>query len=102
MGMVAPKTIVAVDDNPGILRLIAAFMRDAGYAITTCTTADEGYRLIRELHPDLAILDVRVSPAPAWQVVDQVLADVTTAGVALLVCSASFEELEERADWLRA
>ena len=65
-------------------------------------TADEGYQLIRALQPDLAILDVRVSPAPAWQVIEQVHHDPATADVPLLICSASYEELESRADWLNA
>ena len=96
------KTIVAVDDNRGLLRILAAFLEPAGYAITTADTADAGYRLIRELHPDLAILDVRVPPAPAWQVIDQVHQDPATADVALLICSASSEELQERSAWLTA
>jgi DNA-binding response OmpR family regulator len=94
------KTIVAVDDNRGLLRLLTAFLEPAGYAITTADTADAGYRLICELQPDLAILDVRMPPAPAWQVIDQVHQDPATANVALLICSASVEELQERADWL--
>jgi DNA-binding response OmpR family regulator len=96
------KTIVAVDDSRGILHLLQAFLEPAGYTVTTADTADEGYRLIRELHPDLAILDVRIPPAPAWQVINQVHEDPATADVALLICSASSEALEQRAAWLTA
>ncbi|MEX1253339.1 MAG: response regulator transcription factor [Dehalococcoidia bacterium] len=50
--------ILAVDDEPGILRLVRLELSDQGFRVIAAETAEEALRLIEEQRPDLVLLDV--------------------------------------------
>lgn len=50
--------ILAVDDEPGILRLVRLELSDQGFRVILAETSDEALRLIEEQRPDLVLLDV--------------------------------------------
>ena len=55
----APKAkILAVDDEPDVLKLLRAMLESEGYEIATASGGDECLRLALEDNPDLIILDL--------------------------------------------
>jgi DNA-binding response OmpR family regulator len=56
--MVKAKTICVVDDDPDILRVLAANLSLHGFAVMTAATAASCLELVRRQVPDLIILDV--------------------------------------------
>ncbi len=53
-----PLRVVAIDDDRAILRTIAHTLRSAGVDCATATGGEAGLGLIRELKPDLVLLDI--------------------------------------------
>jgi DNA-binding response OmpR family regulator len=51
-------TILAVEDDPAILRGLSDNLRFEGYEVVTATDGETGYRLQRERQPDLILLDL--------------------------------------------
>jgi DNA-binding response OmpR family regulator len=51
-------TILAVEDDPAILRGLSDNLRFEGYEVVTATDGETGYRLQRERKPDLILLDL--------------------------------------------
>src|SRR5580700_464611 len=50
--------ILAVEDDPAILRGLADNLRFEGYDVITATDGETGYRLQQERKPDLILLDL--------------------------------------------
>jgi two-component system KDP operon response regulator KdpE len=53
-------TILVVDDEPQIRRVLRATLSSRGYAIVDAKTGEEGIELAREDKPDLILLDVNM------------------------------------------
>lgn len=52
------RTILVVDDDEKLNRLLKRFLKDFGYDIYSAVDADEGLKKVRTVTPDLIILDV--------------------------------------------
>jgi len=51
-------TVLAIEDDPAILRGLADNLRFEGYEVITATDGETGYRLQQERKPDLILLDL--------------------------------------------
>jgi two-component system response regulator VicR len=51
-------TILAIEDDPAILRGLSDNLRFEGYEVVTATDGEGGYQLQRERKPDLIVLDL--------------------------------------------
>ncbi len=51
-------TILVVDDEPKITRLVRDYLESAGFAVTTAVDGQEAVMRARTEHPDLVILDL--------------------------------------------
>ena len=56
--MAAMATILIVDDEPKILRLVADYLAAAGFVVMTAGTGDEALMRARTERPDLVVLDL--------------------------------------------
>jgi len=56
--MTAPPLVLAVDDEPGILRLLKQELTEQGLRVITAHNGEEALRLAEEQRPDLVLLDV--------------------------------------------
>jgi two-component system, OmpR family, alkaline phosphatase synthesis response regulator PhoP len=56
--MPAMASILIVDDEPKILRLVADYLENAGFAVRTARTGDEALMRVRTETPDLVVLDL--------------------------------------------
>jgi DNA-binding response OmpR family regulator len=50
--------ILIVDDEPKIVRLVADYLADAGFAVSTARSGDEALMRVRTEAPDLVVLDL--------------------------------------------
>jgi DNA-binding response OmpR family regulator len=51
-------TVLAIEDDPAILRGLSDNLRFEGYEVVTATDGESGYHLQRERKPDLIVLDL--------------------------------------------
>lgn len=55
----APKVILVVDDEPGVLRIMQRILERVGHEVRLCATCDDVEKALAEgLRPDLVITDV--------------------------------------------
>ncbi|HZE88172.1 MAG TPA: response regulator [Verrucomicrobiae bacterium] len=57
-GTKAGGKIVVADDDPIVLKFLAALLKDAGYEVTTAEDGEKALSRIREAQPDLVIMDL--------------------------------------------
>ena len=51
------KTVLIVDDEQGMLRILTIILQRAGYDILTASNGDDALQLLQSHHPDVVVLD---------------------------------------------
>ncbi|MFA7297662.1 MAG: response regulator transcription factor, partial [Dehalococcoidia bacterium] len=64
----AEQLILAIDDEPGILRVIKLDLSDQGFRVLTAPNGEEGLRIAEKHRPDLILLDVVLPGMPGLEV----------------------------------
>ena len=98
-----PK-IDIVNDDQDFLEISAGVLRNAGYDVRTCDRARECYRVIRDVRPDVAIIDAKMPDVDDWHVLTLLLLDRELRWIPVLVSSPlgpDTELLERRLRELR-
>ena len=54
------RTVLVVDDDPGILKMLTAVLSDKGFTVDTATDGHEALRSARHRAPDAIVLDLRM------------------------------------------
>lgn len=57
------RLILVADDDEHIVELVSMYLRREGYAVETAFDGDETLKKVREMHPDLLVLDIMM-PGP--------------------------------------
>ena len=66
------KKILAIEDDPEMLRLLEHFLSHAGYQVYTAADGQEGLCQFRAHPPDLVILDLMMPIMNGWQTCSQI------------------------------
>jgi CheY-like chemotaxis protein len=53
-----PLSVVVVDDEPDVAVYLAAVLEKKGHTAHTAKNAAEGFALVKNLHPDVACIDI--------------------------------------------
>lgn len=84
--------VLAADDDPDILDLISYRLERSGCEVLRATDGEAALDLARSDHPDLAVLDVMMPKMDGYEVTRQIKADPTTAGIKVILLTASAQE----------
>jgi DNA-binding response OmpR family regulator len=68
-------TVLVVEDDPDIGKLIMLLLSTAGVDATLRTDGASGLAAVAELRPDLLVLDVGLPILDGWEVLERVRAD---------------------------
>jgi two-component system response regulator (stage 0 sporulation protein F) len=53
-------TILVIDDQPGIRRLLTEVLQDEGYRVITAANGYEGIQAAQEVHPQVILMDMKM------------------------------------------
>lgn len=87
--------ILAVDDNPINLKLLQRALINSEYEITTAGSGSEALKMVRELAPDLILLDVIMGDMDGYEVCMQLQKDQTTSHIPVIFLSAK-NDIEDK------
>lgn len=76
--------IVVIEDDPAILRAVADNLRYESYDVLTAADGEAGYKLIREKHPDLVILDLMLPGLNGFDVCQKLRSDGLLTPIVML------------------
>lgn len=54
------KKILVIDDDPNVRGYLASLLEDNGYAVHTAENAEQGFKKVKRLIPDLITLDIEM------------------------------------------
>jgi DNA-binding response OmpR family regulator len=92
----ARARIAVIDDDPIFLELMQDLLGAAeGYEVFTSASCIGGYEFVKDVRPDLVILDLMLGRQQAgWAVLDLLRADTTTRETPVILCSAAAAALQ--------
>ena len=90
-GAVNRVRALVVDDEPALVRVIAAYLEREGFAVTTAADGREALERAREVEPDVVVLDVMMPGVDGVQVCRQLR---TFSDAYVLMLTARAEEID--------
>lgn len=86
--MRSPPLILAVDDNPAGLEIIAARLTASGYRVITATDGEAGLAAAKAQQPDLILLDVMMPKLDGIEVCRRLKADAALPFMPIIMVTA--------------
>jgi CheY-like chemotaxis protein len=80
-------TVLVIDDDPAMTRIIQRFLALKPIKVVGCTSSDNVIKLVREIQPVLILLDVLMPKRDGWEVLQELKANPDTYHINLAVCS---------------
>ena len=81
--------ILAVDDTPANLEVIAETLNDAGYAVSTAIDGSRAIQRVQKFQPDLILLDVMMPIMDGFETCRQLKSNPDTASIPVIFITAS-------------
>jgi DNA-binding response OmpR family regulator len=84
----APATVLVVDDDPVILKLLEVNFEMEGFSVVRASDGAEGLERAREVHPDIVVLDVMMPRMTGYEVAKALREDAGTADIPIIFVTA--------------
>jgi two-component system phosphate regulon response regulator PhoB len=88
------QTILAVDDETDILKLLRYNLSNAGYGFLEAEDGPEALELAKKSLPDLILLDVMLPNMDGNEILKRLKADPDTKGIPVIMLTAKGEEID--------
>ena len=97
--VVAPveRTVLVVDDDPVILRLLEVNFEMEGFLVRTANDGVEGLEVAKAEQPDVIVSDVMMPRMNGLELVQGLKDDPTTASIPVILLSAKAQATDIRA-----
>jgi CheY-like chemotaxis protein len=82
-------TVLVVDDDPNIRRMIVAALKREGYDFLEAPNGREALDVMRGEHPDVVVLDLMMPVLSGWDVLRERAADPALRAIPVIIISAN-------------
>jgi DNA-binding response OmpR family regulator len=89
------KKIVYVEDELEMIDLVKLILNRKGYEVIGAAGGREGLDIIREVLPDLVLLDLMMPDIEGWEVYQQMRADDATKHIPVIVITAKAQNIDK-------
>jgi two-component system alkaline phosphatase synthesis response regulator PhoP len=89
------QRILVVDDDKQIVRLVRAYLEQAGFQVFTAYDGGTALHIIRRERPDLVVLDLMLPDQDGWDITRIVRADPTLADMPIIMLTARVEDADK-------
>jgi DNA-binding response OmpR family regulator len=88
------QTVLVVDDEPHLLRLVQFRLEREGYDVVTAVDGQSALDSVFESRPDLCLLDVVMPRRSGWEVLQELRADERSADLKVIMLTARATEAD--------
>jgi two-component system, OmpR family, response regulator VicR len=89
------KRIICIEDEPEMIDLIQLILNRRGFKVIGAAGGKEGLQMVRDLHPDLVLLDLMMPDMDGWEVYQQMKADETARGIPVIIVTAKAQNIDK-------
>ena len=86
--------VLAADDDPDILELVAFRLERSGYTVLQAHDGEEALRLALEKKPDLAVLDVMMPKLDGFELTRRLRAEEATSRMPIILLTARAQDAD--------
>ena len=91
----AGKKILVVDDEEQIVHILVQALSRHGFEVITAADGRQGLVKVRNEHPDLVILDLRMPEMDGWRACHKIKKDSDTAKTPVIILSGLMSDVDE-------
>ncbi|MDB4965574.1 MAG: two component transcriptional regulator, winged helix family [Myxococcales bacterium] len=88
-------TLLVVDDEPEINKLVARIFEKRGYVVHTAADGAEALAQVASKHPDLIILDLNIPKIDGWEVCRRLKSDAATSKIPIIMLTAAHANVDD-------
>lgn len=89
------KRIVCIEDEPEMIDLIRLILSRRSFEVHGAAGGVEGIKLVREMLPDLVLLDLMMPDMDGWEVYQQMKADDSMREIPVIVVTAKAQNIDK-------
>ncbi|HUW10472.1 MAG TPA: response regulator transcription factor [Anaerolineae bacterium] len=88
------QRILVVDDDKEIVRLVRAYLEQAGFEVLSAYNGESALHAIRSERPDLVVLDLMLPGRDGWDITRIVRGDPTVSEIPIIILTARVEDTD--------
>ena len=88
------KKILIVEDSPTDRKYLTDLLSKKGYTVTTAESAEEALAKVKQLRPDLVLMDVVLPGQNGFQATRTLAKDDSTKGIPVIIISTKGQETD--------
>jgi two-component system OmpR family response regulator len=81
-------TILVVDDSPMIVDVFVAMLERGGYRPIAAYSGEECLEVLKDVTPDLILLDIMMEPIDGWETLERVKSNTDTRQIPVMMLTA--------------
>ncbi len=89
------RRLLYIEDEQEMIDLVRLILNRRGFEITGANGGREGLDAIRQLKPDLVLLDLMMPDMDGWDVYQQMKADPALANIPVIVVTAKAQSIDK-------
>ena len=89
------KTIVCIEDEPDMIDLVRLILGNHNYEVHGALGGREGLELVRELKPDLVLLDLMMPEMDGWQVFQTIRVEEGISDIPVVILTAKAQSIDK-------
>ncbi len=93
--MTAQPTLLVVDDEPEINKLVERMFEKRGYRVLAAADGAEALARVEAERPDLIILDLNLPKIDGWEVCRRLKSDPKTRGIPIIMLTAAHANVDD-------
>ncbi|MCB0163581.1 MAG: response regulator transcription factor [Anaerolineae bacterium] len=89
------QSILVVDDDKEIVRLVRAYLEKAGYQVLTAYDGSTALHILRRERPALVVLDLMLPDQDGWDITRLVRSDPALANTPIIMLTARIDDTDK-------
>lgn len=89
------KSILVVDDSPTDRKYLSDMLASSGYSVSTAESAEDALSKVRQMKPDLVLMDVVMPGQNGFQATRTLTRDETTKHIPVILCTTKGQETDK-------
>ncbi|HIQ01288.1 MAG TPA: response regulator transcription factor, partial [Anaerolineales bacterium] len=89
------KKVVCIEDEPEMIDLVRLILGRKGFELIGAVGGREGLETVRQVRPDLVLLDLMMPDMDGWEVYQQMKADEELREIPVIVVTAKAQSIDK-------
>ena len=89
------KNILVVDDSPTDRKQLSDLLAKHGYKVATAESAEEALAKVKQINPDLVLMDVVMPGQNGYQATRALAKDDATKHIPIIICTSKGQETDK-------